>query len=122
MKRTTLSIALLAMLSFTSSIVNAVPTVLSLQVGITDPTIIFGGRPKAPASIPHIEIEGSTILFTTSCDGYSLSLVDETGEEAYSITIPDGCDTLELPSTLIGDYEIRLSNGGSYYFYGFITL
>lgn len=92
-----------------------------LSVRYYDPTVTQQGHPKSPIQVPEIGIDGDTIYFVSSCDGCTLRVVNEDGEVEYAVTIPVDCDSLELPSTLEGEYEIQILRG-NYCFYGMIEL
>ena len=59
-------------------------------------------------------------LPTLGCD-ITLRLLDADGVVAYETFVPAGTATVVLPSTLSGDYELRLVTS-TFYFYGYITL
>ena len=94
---------------------------LDLQVGRVDPTVIKGNGGRAPIVIPTLYMEGYNILFQTPCDGCTLQLVSEDGEIEYSVVIPEGTETLTLPSDLSGEYELRIIRG-QFCFWGYIVL
>jgi hypothetical protein len=53
----------------------------------------------------------------------TVQLLDEDGYVVYTTFVPASTPTVVLPSTLSGDYELRLiPSGSAYYFYGDITL
>ena len=104
---------------FSSVSVDATPLPVSLQVTAVDPTTNQGEPHRGPVLVPEVIIDGHALSFDTSCYGCTLTLLDEDGEVAYTTVITSG--TLVLPSTLSGDYELRLiPTGGSYYFYGYV--
>ena len=86
-----------------------------------DPTVIKGNGGRAPIVIPTLYMEGYNILFQTPCDGCTLQLVSEDGEIEYSVVIPEGTETLTLPSDLSGEYELRIIRG-QFCFWGYIVL
>ena len=91
---------------------------LELGVGIFDPTTDMGGSQRGPA-IPELDFEGYTLTFSTPCYGWTLELVDENDVVAYTTIVTS--DTLILPSTLSGEYQLRLiPNDGNIYFYGYV--
>jgi hypothetical protein len=121
-KKSFLMISLLtAMLSLTSVNVYADPTDIELQVGYVDPDDGDLGQQRGPVLIPYISIDNSTLYFTTPCDGCTLRLLDENGVVVYSTVIPTGTISLNLPSSLLGEYEIQIIQG-NICFYGYITL
>ncbi len=74
--------------------------------------------PKSLILIPEVTIQGNTLRFITPCDGYELRLVQDE-EICYSTEIND--DTLTLPTTLHGVYELQIVSD-NYIFYTEITL
>lgn len=79
-----------------------------------------GNKPqRAPMRVPSLYIEGHTLSFSSACVGYTLELVKD-DEEVYTYFIQTD-DDLVLPSTLSGQYEIRLV-GGSFTFVGMVEL
>lgn len=87
-----------------------------LQVGFDDPTNDQGNHPRTP--VPQVSIEDFTLTFTTPCYGYTLELIDENDDVAYTTVITLG--TLVLPSTLSGEYQLLLlpNDGSNIYFFG----
>ena len=69
--------------------------------------------------IPEVDIEDYTLTFDDSCLGCELRLVDENDNVVYTTTITS--NTLVLPSTLSGEYELQIISG-IYCFYGYIEL
>ena len=108
---------MMVMLSLSNVEVTAKPEIVPLQVGAIDPTHDQGDHPRSP--IPQVAIEDYTLTFSTPCYGYTLELVDENDAVAYTTIITS--DTLVLPSTLSGEYQLRLiPNDGNIYFYGYV--
>ena len=109
----TLAIFLLA------ATVNVTGAKLEMGVGIFDPATDMGGPQRGPVLVPEVGLEGYTLAFTTPCFGYTLELLGDDGATVYTTTVTSKAVT--LPSTLSGDYELRLiPTGGSYYFYGYV--
>ena len=108
---------MMAFMPFSSVCVEAAP--VPVHLSIIDPTEDQGEPHRGPVLVPEIDIEDHTLSFDTSCYGCTLILLNEDGEVAYTTIITS--DSLVLPSTLSGDYELRLiPTGGSYYFYGYV--
>ena len=70
---------------------------------------------------PYVGIEGHTLDF--SCVGYDVTfyLLNEDEEPVFTLFIPAGTSTVELPSMLEGSYEICLVRG-NWCFCGWIEL
>ena len=74
---------------------------------------------KSPVQIPEVDLEGFTLTFFDSCVGCTLRIVNTEDEVEYTTIITS--DTLVLPSTLEGQYEIQIIQG-EWCFYGDIEL
>ena len=92
-----------------------------LQSGYIDPTSPHGGPHKSPVQIPEISLDDHTLYFYTPCDGYTLNLVDENDMVVYTLVIPAGTTSWELPATLSGEFEIQIISG-CYCFWGKISV
>lgn len=75
--------------------------------------------PKNPITPPEVVLEDHTLTFDSSCHGLTLQLVNEDGDVEYTTIISSS--TMVLPSSLEGEYEIRIICD-DYYFYGYIEL
>ena len=108
---------MMAFMPFSNVCVNAAPVPVNLS--IEDPTINQGDPHRGPVTVPGVYIEDYTLTFSTSCYGYTLELLDGDGEVAYTTII--NSTTVNLPSTLSGEYQLRLiPNDGNIYFYGYV--
>ena len=77
--------------------------------------------PRSPMPTPSVYID-EQMLFT-ACLPYDavLQIVDEDDDVVYTTIIPIGTDSLSLPSSLSGSYELRIiPDGSSFYFYGYV--
>ena len=98
---------------------NAKSTEIPLQVEYVDPSLGHDGPHRGPVLVPDLSIDDYTLSFSTPCYGYTLELIDGNDAVAYTTVITS--DSLVLPSTLSGDYELRLyPAGSSIYFYGYV--
>lgn len=79
------------------------------------------GNPKAPVQLLYIEQDDYTLTLPALGYSFTLRLLDADGVVAYETFVPAGTTTVVLPSTLSGDYELRLVTS-TFYFYGYITL
>ena len=114
--KTKLFALMMAFVPFSNVSIDAAPVPVNLS--IEDPTINQEGSHRGPA-IPLVGIEDYTLTFTTPCYGYTLELLDEDGDVVYTTIVTS--DTLVLPSTLEGEYQLRLyPTGSSIYFYGYV--
>ncbi len=95
---------------------------VTLTAGIIDPGSAGNDAPRGPVYVPSAEIEGN--IFTVGAHpDYVLQLVDSSGADIvyYETVLPAGVNTVVLPTTLSGDYEVRLI-WGNWYFFGNISL
>ena len=74
---------------------------------------------KSPILIPEVDLEGFTLTFFDSCVGCTLRIVNAENEVEYTTIITS--DTLVLPSTLEGQYELQIIRD-NWCFYGDIEL
>ena len=94
----------MALLPLSSVSMNAEnPDDIELEVGYDDPNYPLDPDHRTPILIPHVGIDGYTLLFYTPCDGCTLRLLDESSTVVYTIVIPVGTCTLVLPSYLSGE-------------------
>ena len=100
--------------------VNALPKPVPLQVNIERPTNGQGSH-RAPMRVPNLVIDDNILLIPEYYYNCQLQITDEDGFVVYSTTIPEGCDQIELPSYLNGEYEIQLIRG-NFCFCGYIEL
>ena len=115
-----LSLAM-ALLPFANVCINTLAGNIPLHVTIKDPTNNQPADPKSPVRVPNVSLEDYTFTFDASCLGCELQLLDENSVLVYSTTITSS--TLVLPSTLSGEYELRLIPfSANYYYRGYITL
>ena len=95
--------------------------VYAARVNLTyeDPNYNQDNPQRNPIQIPEVDLYGHTLTFYTSCLGSTLRLVNAENEVIYTTVITS--DTLVLPSTLEGEYEIQIIQG-QWCFYGLIEL
>lgn len=80
-----------------------------------------GGNMLAPPRPWYITQNDYTLTLPAFEDDFTLVLLDEDGVVVYTAYVPAGTTMIVLPSTLSGDFEIRLV-GDTYYYRGYITL
>ena len=95
---------------------------IGLIVGFDSPLPGSPGHGKGPIIIPSVWLDSYQVEFQSAHPEYVLSLSDSNGFVVFQTVVPSSINTVQLPSTLSGDYELRLDLGESYYFYGDITL
>ena len=108
---------MLASLSFSYVSVNAYAGEVPMQGD--DPTGNQDNPQKSPVEPPYVWQEGYSFTFDESCLGCTLRLVDESNTVVYTTVITS--DTVVLPSTFSGNYELQVIRG-IWCFYGFIEL
>ena len=92
-----------------------------IPLSIIDKSEAGSGNTKTP-QLPLIISQDENILTlpATPVD-YTLELRDENGVLVYYAFIPMGTTQIVLPTTLSGDFEIRLV-ADTYYYIGYLTL
>ena len=97
-------------------------TLIEWQVRYFDPVIIGHQTPKSPVQAPVASIDDHTLYLYDVDYDLTLCLLDEDGEEVYTVFIPANTASVVLPATLTGDYELQLYTDGIYYFAGWVEL
>jgi len=92
---------------------------VEISVKIDDDVPNVPGHSKSPVEPPYVWQEGYTFTFDESCLGCTLRLVDESDTVVYTTVITS--DTVVLPSTFSGNYELQVIRG-IWCFFGFIEL
>jgi len=127
-----LMFAALSLFSFSTSTFAATPDgpdkifpghalVLQVSIDLTKGNVT---HPKSPVLIPNVYFDSSTsmLYFENPCYECTLELViPGTDTTVYTYSIPDGDDTVQLPSNLSGTYELHIHRG-NYCFFGEIEL
>ncbi len=96
-------------------------TPVDLGVGYDDPVGTMPDWGKGPVTIPSVDLDGYELTFLSSHDDYTLELLQD-GVVVYSTFVSSSTSTVVLPTTLQGQYEIRLYGDESYYLIGYIAL
>lgn len=79
--------------------------------------------PKSPIECPTVSIKDNTLFLVRVDYDLTLQLVDGDGDVVYSVFVPADTPTVVLPSTFVGDYELRfIPTFSNYYFVSYITL
>jgi len=119
MKKIILVFLLSVAMSSQTAVCQADPVQVGMECHIYDP---IGGYPfpRMPIKLPEVFIDENTLLFDDLWGNFTLQLI-QNGVVIYSTAVPAGTATVVLPSTLSGDYELRLVTS-TFYFYGYITL
>ena len=97
-------------------------TLVPLSVTIEDDVQPIGhGHGRGPIEVPLVYIEDYTLTFETNHPEYVLNIKDEDGIVVYSTVVYSTQTQVVLPSSLSGDYEVRLTMG-NWLFTGWINL
>ena len=67
--------------------------------------------PKSPTDPPTVYIEDYTLMFENYHPEYILNIKDEDGDVVYTTVVHSTQTQVPLPSTLSGNYEIKLILG-----------
>lgn len=79
--------------------------------------------PLAPPRPWYITQDENILTLPAFDESFTLQLLDEDETVVYSTYIPAGTTQVVLPSTLSGDFEIRLiPYNAAYYFRGYLIL
>ena len=102
-------------------VIYATPVRIIFSMMSDDLTPVLPPHPKTPVDMPEACIDENIVTFKSQHDDYYLQLLDEDSSIVYSTYVPSSLTTVTLPSTLSGDYQLRLiPNDGNIYFYGYI--
>ena len=94
---------------------------VDMSVGKYDPTNPEEGNHRTPMQPPHVFIDGHTLFMQYVPFDVTLEILDGSGSVVYTTFVAANTPSVTLPSTLSGDYQIRLIEG-YWYFYGWIHL
>ena len=126
MRKTLVSVAIALSIIMTLNAINPnvlVPIPLTVQIvkkgGAVNP---FPKSPALPPEAPEASIDGHTLYLYDVDYDLTLCLLDEDGEEVYTVFIPANTASVVLPATLTGDYELQLYTDGIYDFAGWVEL
>lgn len=94
-----------------------------IPMQIIDPSLPSGGHPYAPVRPWYITQDDYAFTLAATPEDYTLVLLDEDDEVVYSDTLLSGSTMFVLPSTLSGNFELRLIPFASTYCYrGYLEL
>jgi hypothetical protein len=125
MKKLLLCICLLAVGGTLFAQVPSQVLELTFQVGIDDPTLTLGECPRGPINPPSACLDDHTLYINGEHSDYMLYIIDTTGAEpvvVYQVYVPANVNTVVLSTTLTGTHELRLYDGGGFYYYSEIEL
>lgn len=94
-----------------------------ITMHIVDQTPMGNGPTYAPPRPWYITQNENVLTLPAFDESFTLQLLDEDETVVYSTYIPAGTTQVVLPSTLSGDFEIRLIPFNAiYYFRGYLEL
>ena len=94
-----------------------------IPIYIINPGPMSSGGTYAPARPWYITQDDYAFTLAATPEDYTLVLLDEDGEVVYSDALFSGSTMFVLPSTLSGDFELRLIPFASTYYYrGYLEL
>lgn len=102
-----------------SNLCYASPVQVPMQ--IIDQSAGGAGPTYSPPRPWYMTQDDYTLTMPAFEDDFTLELLDEDGVVVYSVYVPAGTTQVVLPSTLSGDFELRLV-ADTYYYRGYITL
>ena len=94
---------------------------VNVSLSIIRTSDVSNGNIKSEPLPLLITLEDYTITLPATDVDYTLELRDENGTLVYSSYIPTGTTQIVLPTTLSGNFEIRLV-ADTYYYIGYISL
>jgi len=92
-----------------------------IPMHIIDESSSDGGHTYAPPRPWYITQDDYVLTMPAFEDDFTLELRDENDVVVYTDYVPAGTTQIVLPSTLSGDFELRLV-GDTYYYRGYISL
>ena len=101
--------------------VNSIYAGEQIPMHIINPSGPEGGNTLAPPRPWYITQDDYTLSMPAFEDDFTLELLDEDGVVVYTTFVPSGTTLIVLPSTLSGDFELRLV-ADTYYYIGYIML
>ena len=103
--------------------VNATQIPVDLSTEVIKIGHITGGGQRGPINPPSASIDGYTFYINSSHPDYVLQLVDANDGETvlFETFVPEGVNSVVLPSTFEGEYRIQLI-WGNWCFWGYVTL
>lgn len=67
--------------------------------------------PHAPIRRPSVAQDGHTLYLYSGCDYATIQLIDQSETVVFTEDVPEGTETLLLPSYLTGVFELRIIRG-----------
>ena len=124
MKKETLSVlrkVMMVALLLTGGYISSLGSPVQIHMHIIDQSSGGAGPTYAPPRPWYITQDDYVLTLPAFEDDYILELRDENDVVVYTDYVPAGTTQIVLPSTLSGDFELRLV-GDTYYYRGYISL
>lgn len=122
--RKRLTLIILAAMMLSSSFAQTPSTTPDqTQIPLTTEIVVPGKHgnpyPHAPLNPPHAYLSGNVITLTSHAD-FEVEIL-QNDAIVYTDYLPSGTDTLQLPDSLSGEYEIRFYTD-SFVFIGYFEI
>ena len=99
---------------------QAIP--IGMHYGYVDPTGTLGPEHRSPETAFYVYQDDHTLYFgEESHAAFTLTLLDEDGV-VWQTYVEATATSVDLPASLSGNYQLRLSYNPDFYFYSGITL
>lgn len=72
--------------------------------------------PKSPVNTLEATLDDHQLILPAVHPEYELYLLDEDDEIVYQVVVSENVETVNLPSTLVGDFKLLLFPDGDYYY------
>ena len=95
--------------------------VIHFDFTIIDPSTGHNGNHRSPVMPPSVSIDGHTLYLYSGCAGATLQVVNTLGVAVYTEELYETTTEVELPETLVGEYELQILRG-NFCFYATIDL
>lgn len=94
---------------------------IDFHVGYNNPTNVNKGKTRTPIQPPAVYLKNYTLSFNAFEEDCTIQLLSEDDGIVVSDVIPAGTSTFQLPTYLVGEYQIQLIYG-NFIFTGYIEL
>ena len=118
MKKLLISNLFILLMSTSAMAWEPIPFTVTIE---EDDQPILHGHGRGPIEVPLVYIEDNALTFEVNHPEYVLTIKDEDGSVVYSTVVYSTQTQVVLPSSLSGDYEVRLTMG-NWLFTGWINL
>ena len=120
-KQILLLVAFLSCMPSASVYADPNSIILTVTSGNEDPYENNTGLNRGPVRLPQLSVENHTLYIYSGCDNTTIELLEVNGQVVYTADVAEGTETLTLPASLTGTFELRIIRG-SFTFVGEIDL